>query len=124
LRAGCGRGQTPTHLARTTGGIQGFVAGNRLTVAKKTTRAGQRAPPRRFRQTLSATILSGLFLAGSSVPEGSASMPTSFAWAFLAAPSVRDTIARNLFDDTFANVHQMAWFDWAMLIPYFTVLII
>ncbi len=51
-------------------------------------------------------------------------MPTSFALAFLAAPSVRDTIARNLFDDTFANVHQMAWFDWAMLIPYFTVLII
>ncbi len=31
---------------------------------------------------------------------------------------------RGIFDDTFAGVHQMAWFDWAMLIPYFTVLVI
>ena len=29
-----------------------------------------------------------------------------------------------MFDDTFAGIHHMAWFDWAMLIPYFTVLII
>jgi len=31
---------------------------------------------------------------------------------------------RSLFDDTFAGIHQMAWFDWAMLIPYFTILVI
>ncbi len=29
-----------------------------------------------------------------------------------------------MFDDTFAGIHQLAWFDWAMLIPYFTVLAI
>ncbi|HEV3329578.1 MAG TPA: glycosyltransferase [Bryobacteraceae bacterium] len=29
-----------------------------------------------------------------------------------------------LFDDTFAGVHQLGWFDWAMLIPYFTILVI
>jgi cellulose synthase/poly-beta-1,6-N-acetylglucosamine synthase-like glycosyltransferase len=29
---------------------------------------------------------------------------------------------RGLFDDTFAGVHQLAWFDWAILIPYFTIL--
>ena len=29
-----------------------------------------------------------------------------------------------MFDDTFAGIHQLGWFDWAMLIPYFTVLVI
>src|ERR1051326_878781 len=24
----------------------------------------------------------------------------------------------------FADIHRLAWFDWAMLIPYFTVLIV
>jgi cellulose synthase/poly-beta-1,6-N-acetylglucosamine synthase-like glycosyltransferase len=28
------------------------------------------------------------------------------------------------FDPTFAGIHQLAWFDWALMIPYFTVLII
>src|SRR6516225_1896726 len=43
--------------------------------------------------------------------------------AFLAvSPTAR--LMRGLFDDTFAGIHQMAWFDWAMLIPYFTVLIV
>jgi cellulose synthase/poly-beta-1,6-N-acetylglucosamine synthase-like glycosyltransferase len=51
-------------------------------------------------------------------------MSVSFCWAILAAPSATTRALRGLFDDTFANVHQMAWFDWAMLIPYFTVLII
>jgi cellulose synthase/poly-beta-1,6-N-acetylglucosamine synthase-like glycosyltransferase len=27
-----------------------------------------------------------------------------------------------LFDDTFAGIHQLSWFDWALLIPYFTVM--
>jgi len=31
---------------------------------------------------------------------------------------------RGLFDDTFAGIHQFSWFDWAILIPYFTVLVI
>jgi cellulose synthase/poly-beta-1,6-N-acetylglucosamine synthase-like glycosyltransferase len=31
---------------------------------------------------------------------------------------------RAMFYDTFAGIHQLAWFDWALLIPYFTVLIV
>ena len=26
------------------------------------------------------------------------------------------------FDDTFAGIHQLAWFDWALLVPYFSIL--
>ncbi len=29
-----------------------------------------------------------------------------------------------LFDNTFAGIHRLDWFDWAMLAPYFTVLVI
>ena len=29
-----------------------------------------------------------------------------------------------LFDDTFAGIHRFDWFDWAMLVPYFAVLVI
>jgi len=31
---------------------------------------------------------------------------------------------RGLFDDTFSGIHQLGWFDWAILVPYFTVLVI
>jgi cellulose synthase/poly-beta-1,6-N-acetylglucosamine synthase-like glycosyltransferase len=31
---------------------------------------------------------------------------------------------RGLLDDSFAGIHHLGWFDWAMLIPYFTVLVI
>src|SRR5579863_8425997 len=31
-------------------------------------------------------------------------------------------ISRGMFDDTFAGIHQLAWFDWAILIPYFGIL--
>ena len=51
-------------------------------------------------------------------------MPLSLPLAFLAAHSATDRLVRGLFDDTFAGIHQMAWFDWAMLIPYFTILAI
>ena len=27
-----------------------------------------------------------------------------------------------MFDDTFAGIHQLAWFDWAIMIPYFGIL--
>ena len=26
------------------------------------------------------------------------------------------------FDDTFAGIHQLGWFDWALLVPYFSIL--
>jgi cellulose synthase/poly-beta-1,6-N-acetylglucosamine synthase-like glycosyltransferase len=38
--------------------------------------------------------------------------------------SATDRLVHGLFDDTFAGIHHLAWFDWAMLIPYFTVLIV
>ncbi len=51
-------------------------------------------------------------------------MPAGFALAAFAASNSANRVLRGLFDDTFSNVHQMAWFDWAMLIPYFGVLIV
>jgi cellulose synthase/poly-beta-1,6-N-acetylglucosamine synthase-like glycosyltransferase len=51
-------------------------------------------------------------------------MSVGYCWAILAAPGATTRVLRGLFDDTFSNVHQMAWFDWAMLIPYFTILIV
>ena len=44
--------------------------------------------------------------------------------AVLVASSTLKTISRGMFDDTFAGIHQLAWFDWALLIPYFGVLAI
>jgi cellulose synthase/poly-beta-1,6-N-acetylglucosamine synthase-like glycosyltransferase len=44
--------------------------------------------------------------------------------ALFVVRSATDRFVRGLFDDTFAGLHQMAWFDWAMLIPYFAVLIV
>lgn len=40
----------------------------------------------------------------------------------LLASSATDRFVRGLFDDTFSGIHQLAWFDWAMLIPYFLIL--
>src|SRR5437764_6055503 len=45
---------------------------------------------------------------------------TELPLALLAAPS----LVQRLTDNSFAGIHRLAWFDWAMLIPYFTVLII
>jgi cellulose synthase/poly-beta-1,6-N-acetylglucosamine synthase-like glycosyltransferase len=27
-------------------------------------------------------------------------------------------------DDTFAGIHQLSWFDWSLLIPYFTIMVV
>ena len=40
------------------------------------------------------------------------------------AVSATNRLINGLFDDTFAGIHKLAWFDWAMLIPYFTILVI
>lgn len=50
-------------------------------------------------------------------------------WTFaLLAPGTLEqlqrSVVRQLTDDTFAGIHQLAWFDWAMLLPYFGVLFI
>jgi cellulose synthase/poly-beta-1,6-N-acetylglucosamine synthase-like glycosyltransferase len=44
--------------------------------------------------------------------------------AFLLAPSPLQQLRRNLFDQTFAGIHQLDWFDWSILIPYFGLLAI
>src|SRR3984957_1309875 len=52
-------------------------------------------------------------------------MPVTVPPALLfVARSPAHQLVRNLFDNSFAGIHQLAWFDWAMLIPYFTVLAI
>src|SRR3954470_23270074 len=51
-------------------------------------------------------------------------MPALFLLALVASKSATDRLVRGLFDDTFAGIHHLAWFDWAMLVPYFTILLI
>jgi cellulose synthase/poly-beta-1,6-N-acetylglucosamine synthase-like glycosyltransferase len=43
--------------------------------------------------------------------------------ALLAASSV-DRAIDSFFDPTFAGIHQLSWFDWALLIPYFGAVIL
>jgi len=42
----------------------------------------------------------------------------------LVASSGKRRLLDTFFDDTFAGIHQLSWFDWALLIPYFAILII
>ncbi|MCX6621335.1 MAG: glycosyltransferase family 2 protein [Acidobacteria bacterium] len=52
-------------------------------------------------------------------------MVSAFSFfAFLLATSPIDQFKRSLFDDSFDGVHQLAWFDWSLLIPYFGILIV
>ena len=44
--------------------------------------------------------------------------------ALFLATSVTDQMVRSLFDDTFSGVHHLELFDWSLLIPYFTILVI
>src|SRR5271156_5424043 len=44
--------------------------------------------------------------------------------ALLLATSTTDQLVRSLFDDTFNGVHHLEFFDWALLIPYFAVLLV
>jgi len=44
--------------------------------------------------------------------------------AMLVVRSTSDRISQMFAETPFAGIHQLAWFDWAMLIPYFTVLAI
>ena len=44
--------------------------------------------------------------------------------ALFVATSPTTKLLRSLTDDTFAHVHQLAWFDWALLIPYFAILLV
>src|SRR3954453_15796302 len=50
-------------------------------------------------------------------------LPSSFPIALLANSTV-SRLTQGLFDDTFAGIHQLSWFDWALMIPYFGILAI
>src|SRR5260370_17553076 len=50
-------------------------------------------------------------------------LPSSIPIALLASSTV-SRLTQGLFDDTFAGIHQLSWFDWALLIPYFGILAI
>lgn len=47
---------------------------------------------------------------------------TSLSAAFLFAVTPAAGVSDFLFDDTFAGIHQLAWFDLALMIPYFAVM--
>ena len=47
---------------------------------------------------------------------------SNVAFAYLAPGSNR--LLDSLFDDTFAGIHRLEWFDYALLLPYFGVLLI
>src|SRR5271169_2093408 len=51
-------------------------------------------------------------------------MLPSVPLAFLIQRSAADRLIQGFLNNSFAGIHQLAWFDWAMLIPYFTVLAI
>ncbi|HEX8985912.1 MAG TPA: glycosyltransferase [Bryobacteraceae bacterium] len=42
--------------------------------------------------------------------------------ALLLAATIYQQFRRALLDNTFAGIHQLDWFDWAMLVPYFVLL--
>ena len=44
--------------------------------------------------------------------------------ALLLAPSPMQRAVNALTDDTFSGIHQLSWFDWSLLIPYFTVMVV
>jgi cellulose synthase/poly-beta-1,6-N-acetylglucosamine synthase-like glycosyltransferase len=42
--------------------------------------------------------------------------------ALLQTLSLAERLTQALFDDTFAGIHQLAWFDYALMVPYFLLL--
>src|SRR5438874_8620904 len=50
-------------------------------------------------------------------------LPSSVLLALLANSTI-SKLTQRLFDDTFQGIHHLSWFDWAMLVPYFTILVI
>src|SRR6266705_2262185 len=50
-------------------------------------------------------------------------LPSSIPFALLASSPITQ-LTRILFDDTFTGIHRLSWFDWVLLIPYFSILAI
>ena len=51
-------------------------------------------------------------------------LPASMPPAFLAVTGLADRLVRSLTDTTFTGIHQLGWFDYSLLIPYFGTLAI
>jgi hypothetical protein len=51
-------------------------------------------------------------------------LPIPALFAPLGSPTLTDRVMASMFDDTFKGIHHLAPFDYAILVPYFTVLII
>src|SRR4249920_2749815 len=51
-------------------------------------------------------------------------MSSSLLLALLVNRTPTERLIQNILNNPFAGIHQLNWFDWAMLIPYFTVLFI
>jgi hypothetical protein len=47
-------------------------------------------------------------------------VPTAFPAILLAAS--KTSIVNTMFDDTFAGIHKLEFFDWALMVPYFLML--
>ena len=47
-----------------------------------------------------------------------------FALLLFAQPSVQTQIVNGLFDDTFSGIYRLSPFDWMLLIPYFSILVV
>ena len=45
-----------------------------------------------------------------------------FPFALVTQLGCLNRLVEGLTDDTFAGIHQLGWFDWAILIPYFGIL--
>jgi len=49
-------------------------------------------------------------------------LPASIPLALLASSGLTDRFARSFLSNPFADIHQLSWFDWSLLIPYFGIL--
>src|SRR6202790_4670921 len=50
-------------------------------------------------------------------------LPSSIPVALLANTAL-SKLTQGLFDSTFTGIHKLSWFDWMLLIPYFSILAI
>ena len=50
-------------------------------------------------------------------------LPSSIPVALLANTAL-SKLTQGLFDPTFTGIHKLSWFDWMLLIPYFSILAI
>ena len=51
-------------------------------------------------------------------------MNSTISLLALATPTLTEKVYRSFFDDSFSGIHQLSWFDWALLIPYFGILLL